>query len=196
MSTYLHEQLKSIKENKKELEEKYLRIQKKLELELEKNRILEMEGSIDKLKVQVNELSETNGGEIMYNNIRLIHYQLKKDFKKDFDEWHKLQQSGKLDTSELETKRLILRQREIDLPKETNGKDDEKLITLKKFKHNLSKINDETKNYFTSRGKLGKRLVEIKPEIKIYDDILPIFRTMIAIIAKQQDEINNLKQKI
>ena len=130
----------------------------------------------------------------MYNNIHLIHHQLKKDFKKDFDEWYKLQQSGKLDTSELETKRLILRQREIDLRKETNSKDDEKLITLKKFKDNLSKINDETKNYFTSRGKLEKRLVEIKPEIKIYDDILPIFRTMIAIIAKQQDEINNLKK--
>ena len=60
-------------ENKKELEEKYLRIQKKLELELEKNRILEMEGTIDKLKVQVNELSEKIGGEIMYNNIHLIH---------------------------------------------------------------------------------------------------------------------------
>ena len=194
MSTYLHEQLKSINENKKELEEKYLRIQKKLELELEKNRILEMEGTIDKLKVQVNELSEKIGGEIMYNNIHLIHHQLKKDFKKDFDEWHKLQQSGKLDTNELETKRLILRQREIDLRKETNGKDDEKLITLKKFKDNLSKINDETKNYFTSGEYARKRLVEIKPEIKIYDDILPIFRTMIAIISKQQDEINNLKK--
>ena len=57
-----------IKTLKKELEEKYLRIQNKLELELEKNRILEMEGTIDKLKVQVNELSETIGGEIMYNN--------------------------------------------------------------------------------------------------------------------------------
>jgi hypothetical protein len=34
--------------------------------------------------------------------------------------------------------------------------------------------------------------LEIKPEIKVYDDILPIFRTMIGIITKQQEEINIL----
>mgnify|MGYP001456620937 CR=1 FL=1 len=32
-------------------------------------------------------------------------------------------------------------------------------------------------------------------EIKIYDDILPIFRTMIGIITKQQDEIKTLQNK-
>ena len=74
---------------------------------MEKNRILEMEGTIDKLKVQVNELSETIIGKIMPNNIGLLDVL----FKKELDEWHKLQQSGKLTDSDLEEKRLILREK-------------------------------------------------------------------------------------
>jgi len=200
MTSYLQEQLKNINENKKELEDKYIEIKKQIELDLEKNRILEMEGTIDKLKVQVNELLETISGNIMPNNIHIVHHQMKKDFKKDLDEWHKLQNSGKLLKSELETKRLILREKEINIRKETryneprningfmNLLDDEKLITLEKFKDNLSKVDNETKNYFTNGRYARNELVEIKPEIKIYNDILPIFRTMIGIITTQQDK--------
>ena len=191
MTSYLQEQLKSINENKKELQEKYLRIQKKLELELEKNRILEMEGTIDKLKVQVNELSKTISGNLMPNNIGLLDVL----FKKELDEWHKLQQSGKLTDSDLEEKRLILREKEINIRNEKNlHPRNENLITLEKFKHNLNKVDDEIKKTcLNDRRFREKHLVEIKPEIKIYDDILPIFRTMIGIIAKQQEEINLIK---
>jgi len=194
MSSYLQEQLKSINENKKELEEKYLKIQKKLELELEKNRILEMEGTIDKLKVQVNELSETIGGEIMPNNIQLIFDHSNEIFKKEFDQWCKLQQSGKLDASELQAKRLILREKELNLRKQRDLAHSIKLITLEKFKANLNKVDNETKNRCLNDRNGQKILVDIKPEIKIYDDILPIFRTMIGIITKQQEEINFIKQ--
>jgi len=202
MSAYLQEQLKSINENKKELEEKYLRIQNKLELELEKNRILEMEGTIAKLKVQVNELSETIGGEIMYNNIQLIFDHSHEIFKKEMDEWQHPNLQHVDCPAVHEAKRLILREKELNLPKcnypTRNGfwmfPDSEKLITLEKFKANLNKVDIETKNRCLNDRNGKKILVEIKPEIKIYDDILPIFRTMIGIIAKQQEEINIIKQ--
>lgn len=55
----------------------------------------------------------------------------------------------------------------------------------------MSKLDNEThQKYLNDRRK--KILVEIKPEIKIYDDILPIFRTMIGIITKQQEKIYKL----
>ena len=64
-----------------------------------------------------------------------------------------------------------------------------KFITLEKFKDNLSKIDD------TTIKKANKKFVEIKPEIKIYDDIIPIFSTMIGIMKKQQEEIKELQSK-
>jgi hypothetical protein len=39
-----------------------------------------------------------------------------------------------------------------------------------------------------------KNLVEIKPEIKIYQNIIPIFGTMIGIMKKQQSQIDELKR--
>ena len=128
------EQLKSINENKKELEDKYIEIQKKLELELEKNRILEMEGTIDKLKVQVNELSETISGNIMPNNIEVVIDNLNEKFKKELDEFHKLRQSNKLSVDDLEVKRLIIRDKEINIRNERQKYTmvNEKFITLEK----------------------------------------------------------------
>ena len=211
MAAYLEEQLKSIEHSKINLEKEQLKIQKQLELEIEKVRILELDGTIGKLKVQVNELSEKIKGNIMPNNIHIVHHQMKKDLQKDLDEWHKLQNSGKLCKSEIETRRLFLRQREIYIRRKTKyhlKTDNEKFITLEKFKENLSKIDDETKNHFTigDKRKLSgtdrkelieikpeikighrKELIEIKPEIKIYYDILPIFRTLIGIITKQHE---------
>ena len=46
-----------------------------------------------------------------------------------------------------------------------------------------------------SNKKWSKHLIEIKPEIKLYDDIIPIFNTLISIITKQQEEIDMLKLK-
>jgi hypothetical protein len=46
-----------------------------------------------------------------------------------------------------------------------------------------------------TRNRLGKSYSEIPHEIKIYDDIIPIFTTMIGIMKKQEYEINTLKTK-
>ena len=45
-------------------------------------------------------------------------------------------------------------------------------------------------------NRLGKSYIELPQEIKIYDDIIPIFSTMISIMKKQEFEIDNLKQKM
>ena len=109
-----------------------------------------MEGTIDKLKVQVNKLSKTLNGNLMPNNIQLIFDHSNEIFKKEFDEFNKLQQSGKLSDSELEEKRLIVREKELNLRNKyknysrtnnlLNLPDSEKLITLDKFKDNLNKV--------------------------------------------------------
>jgi len=41
-----------------------------------------------------------------------------------------------------------------------------------------------------------RKQVFIPHQIKIYDDIIPIFSTMIGIMKKQEFEIDNLKQKM
>lgn len=190
MASYLQEQLKSINDNKEELEEKFLKIQKKLELELEKNRILKMEGTINKLEVQIDELSKTICGKLMPNNIGILDVQ----FQKESNEFHKLFQSGKLSESELEEKRLILRKKEIKIrnEKKLHPKKGE-LITLEQFKANLNKVDEDIKKICLDRRDNMSHLVKIKHEIKIYDEILPIFKTLIGIITKQQDEIHFIK---
>lgn len=208
MTSLIQRQLKTIEQSKINLEKEHLKLQKELEKELEKVLILEMEETIDKLKLQVDKLSKNINGKIMPNNIHLVHYQMKKDFKKDLDEFIKLQQGNLLNESDLEARRLSLGQREIDLRKETkrgergfiNGymelNDNEKLITLKEFKNNLNKVDEETIAAGPlSNKKWSKHLIEIKPEIKLYDEIIPIFNTLISIITKQQEEIDMLKMK-
>ena len=81
-------------------------------------------------------------------------------------------------------------------------------ITVKEFKNNVSSICEENKkkllnNEFLVRN-CGSRLrrgleklgLELEPEIKIYDDIIPLFRTMIGIMAKQQRDIDELKNRV
>ena len=146
MTSYLEEKLKSIEQNKMDLEKEQLKIQKQLELEIEKVRILELDGTIDKLKVQVNELSENINGNIMPNNIKLVYDQMTIDYRKESSEFHQLLQNGKLDANELEIKRFVIKEQKLiidqmkrEIPSNSRAK--ETFITLEKFKNNLSKIN-------------------------------------------------------
>ena len=52
-------------------------------------------------------------------------------------------------------------------------------------------VDLDTKKKFCRNSQTD--FVEIKTEVKIYDDLIPIFRTLIGIISKQQKEINQLK---
>ena len=207
MTSYLENKLELLNVNQRKLDDEKRAIEEQIILEIKKKSALEMDGTIVKFETQVNELKKLIEGDIMHNNVQLVHRQLNTDFQKELNEWQTLQQSGKLSSTELESKRLIIRQKEIDLRKETNRgsrrynngylvlSDDDKFITLEKFKDNLSKIDDTT----IKKGKHGskpwdKKFVEIKPEIKVYDDIIPIFSTMIGIMKKQQQEIKELQK--
>ena len=84
------------------------------------------------------------------------------------------------------------------------------LLTLEKFKDNLNKVRtgrvilaqEISRLKGAKKDRRGNRMAKnmngtvIPHEIKIYDDIMPIFTTMIGIMKKQEFEIDNLKQKI
>ena len=206
MTSLIQRQLEIIKQGTMELEKEHLKLQIELEKEMEKFRILEMEETIEKLDLLVKKLSENISGEILPNNIQIVYHQMKKEFDKDLEEFIKLQQNKLLNQTDIEAKRSSLRQREIDLRKQRERSiidnlmqfnDNEKFITLEKFKSNISKVDQETLTGGPSyKDKWPKNLIEIKPEIKIYDEIVPIFNTLIGVITKQQQEIDMLKTKV
>tara|TARA_B100000795_G_C22651692_1_gene380531 strand:+ start:253 stop:864 length:612 start_codon:yes stop_codon:yes gene_type:complete len=196
MTSYLENKLELLNASQRKLDEEKRAIEEQIILEIKKNSALEMDGTIVKFKTQVNELKKLIEGNILPNNIEIARQQLNTDFQKEMSEWRTLQNSGTLSSSELESKRLIMRQKEIDLRNKFENNELVKLITLEKFKDNLSKTDDTTiKKCLYGRRPWNKEFVEIKPEIKIYDDIIPIFSTMIGIMKKQQEEIKELQSK-
>ena len=69
-------------------------------------------------------------------------------------------------------------------------------ITLKTFLENVNELDDDMKKRIENvdGDATEKKLITIPHEIKIYNDILPIFTTLIGILKKQEDEINKLKK--
>ena len=162
MTSYLIDKLEALKEDENKLKEEQRVLQEEIELEIEKNRRLELDGTIIKLRTQVGELAKNIEGEIMPDNRLLV---LK---------------FGKHNYTQKE-------QREIEYGRgrDRGGREIVTLLTLEKFKDNLSKVSKEQQ----LKGSLPH-------QIKIYDDIIPIFTTMIGIMKKQEFEIDNLKQRI
>jgi hypothetical protein len=73
MASYLLDKLEELKIQKESIKAQELILQDEIDLEMEKNRRLEMDGTITKLRTQVEELSKNIQGEIMPNNIELNH---------------------------------------------------------------------------------------------------------------------------
>ena len=149
MSSFLLSKLETLmaQEEKNKLEQKILL--EEIELEIEKKRLLEMDGTIIKLRTQVDEFAKNIEGKIMPNNIDVVpgcyRYQ------------------------------------------------NEQFITLDVFTDNLKNLSEETKErHIVAYEGRKKRLVTIPPEIKIYNDIIPLFTTMIGIMDKQQSQIDSL----
>ena len=146
MSSFLLTKLETLmaQEEKNKLEQKVLL--EEIELEIEKKRLLEMDGTIIKLRTQVDEFAKNIEGKIMPNNIDVVpgcyRYQ------------------------------------------------NEQFITLNEFMDNLKNLSEEELRRANAGKK--KRLVTIPPEIKIYNDIIPLFTTMIGIMDKQQSQIDKL----
>jgi len=178
MTSYLIDKLEELKENEKVLKEQQRVLMEEIELEIEKKRRLELDGTIIKLRTQVDEIAKNIEGEIMPDNrIFVLRY-------------------GKHNYTREE-------KQEIQSPQMVSPRTKKTLITVKNFKDNLSKF-DEWINDGTSMNEKIRHAhhnqqdvpLVLPPEIKIYDDIIPIFSTMIGIMKKQECQIDNLKQKM
>jgi len=208
MTSYLIDKLEALKENENKLKEQQRILQEEIELEIEKKRRLELDGTIIKLRTQVGEIAKNIEGKIMRDNFPLLREQETTDYQKACDNFSKGVKEGSIDDDEAKKKRQQIKERRQNADREyrqwrgqflpcnavgvSAGK-----ITLEKFKDNLSKVTKEIKDRCHIRGnRLGKSYIEIPKEIKIYDDIIPIFSTIIGIMKKQEFEIDNLKQKI
>tara|TARA_B110001452_G_scaffold51704_1_gene39455 strand:- start:1968 stop:2252 length:285 start_codon:yes stop_codon:yes gene_type:complete len=71
MTSYKHAKLQALTEEENKIKERKRILTEEIELEIEKNRILELESTIIKLRTQVDQLSKNIEGEIMPNNIQI-----------------------------------------------------------------------------------------------------------------------------
>ena len=203
MASYLIDKLEALKENENKLKEQQRVLIEEIELEIEKKRRLELDGTIIKLRTQVGEIAKNIEGKIMRDNFPLLREQETTDYQKACEKFSKDVNQGLIDDDEAKKQRQYIVDRKQKEDKKysewmcQNRDGNDPRITLEKFKDNLSKVRQEIKDRcHLRRHHLGKSYIEIPPEIKIYDDIIPIFTTMIGIMKKQEFEINNLKQKM
>jgi len=172
MASYLIDKLEALKENENKLKEQKRVLMEEIELDIEKKRRLELDGTITKLRTQVSEISKNIEGKIMPDNRNLVL------------------RFGKHNWTQEEKQ---------EIQQQQNNRNPE-MTTLEKFKDNLSKVSKDHRERLKVQGTQydngRKMVVEIPHQIKIYDDIIPIFTTMIGIMKKQEFEIDNLKQKM
>ena len=209
MTSYLIDKLEALKKDENKLKEQQRILHEEIELEIEKKRRLELDGTIIKLRTQVDEFGKNVEGKIMRDNFPLLREQETTDYQKACDKFNKEYQQGLISDEEVLKQKKYLRDRkqkedakyrewrDSSGEMNVNNVNNVEKITLEKFKDNLSKVNKEIKDKCHIRGsRLGKSYIELPQEIKIYDDIIPIFTTMIGIMKKQEFEIDNLKQRI
>ena len=204
MTSYLIDKLEALKEDENKLKEEQRVLEEKIELEIEKNRRLELDGTITKLRTQVDEIGKNIEGEIMRDNFPLLREQETTDYQKACTKYSNDVNQGLIDDEEQIERRKCIDERKQKEDKKysewmcrTKRDGNDTKITLEKFKDNLSKVRQEIKDRCHIRGKqLGKSHIEIPQKIQIYDDIIPIFTTMIGIMKKQEFEIDALKSKL
>jgi hypothetical protein len=201
MTSFLLSKLETLMAQEEKNKQEQKNILEEIELEMEIKKRLEMNGTITKLRTQVDEFAKNIEGEIMPNNIAIVESSIEKTFQKECSDLNILH--GKISDEEYKKRLTILQTKHYDIRQQINRSnnrrlsEDEKYITLKEFIDNLNKVDDKTKEFFriaSNNGRYRKNMVEIKPEIKIYHDIIPIFTTMIGLMKKQQNQIDELKK--
>ena len=155
MASYLIDRLDKLKANEAEIKEQQRILQEEIELELEKQRRLEMGGTITKLKTQISMLSKNIEGEIMPDNFQLV---VQSDTQKINNEQNILEQKKKrgiIDMPEYNRKNQELQQRRQYLYEQRQEHSTQynrgkpvSFITLEKFKENLNQTDEEVKKRF------------------------------------------------
>ena len=197
--SYLFDKLERLKENEMKLNENVMKIkeeqkqlEEEIEFEIEKQRRLELDGTITKLRTQVGEFAKNIEGEIMPNNLE-VFYAAVCSRENHFGHPRNYPDTPIVPKEEIQ-KRSDYMQRA------GNGRlnDDEKFITVDKFTDNLKNVSEEIKAQFRSNHprKRKEALLTIPHEIKIYNDITPILTTMIGVMKKQQGEIKDLREQL
>jgi hypothetical protein len=162
MTSLLLDKLEILRSHERKNKENQRVLQEQIEFEIEMQRRLEMDATIVKLQTQLSIFSKNIEGDIMPNNA-LIAPRMS-SYKGSY--------------------------------RDSNSGSHEKksFITLKEFQNNLKNITAEQKEIISrprcDGGRGRKDLIEINPSIKIYNDIIPMFTTMIGIMKKQQEQIN------
>jgi hypothetical protein len=162
---------------------------------------------INNLKLQINNFEKNIKGKIIQDNKYIVEWQNEKDFNKERNTVDKLkgnisnEEYHKINT-ELYNKKNLIDGNKIN-QRYSNKKNN---ITVREFISNLDLVDDDTKDTFIKNKKYNKNgwisglsmkeMIEIPHKIKIYNDIIPIFKSIINIIEKQKTEINILKKKI
>ena len=181
MASYLIDKLEALKTNELEIKEQQRILEEEIAFEMEKQRRLEMEGTITKLRTQIGEFAKNIEGLIMPNNIEAV--------------MHFCRPEKEMNKYEIQQKRKAM-------SKISRGK-----ITLNEFKNNLNKIGKGNTELlksglpFPGEDTLGgkgypNQLAQINLPVKIYDDIIPLFITIMGIMKKQGEEIKKLKSNI
>ena len=202
MTSYLFDKLNILKANEEKIKEEQHMVQEKIALEIEKQRRLELDSTIVKLQTQLGEFSKNIDGEIMPNNHKLLCNQYDKDYRDHCFNVRLRQPSGKLEQNTEKHLRNLKAKAEkarnemqtISYSKIAMATGAPPKITLKTFLENVNELDDDMKKKIATDSSTQKKLITIPHEIKIYNDILPIFTTLIGILKKQEDEINKLKK--
>ena len=207
MTSLLIDKLEALKSNEIKIKEERRILEEQIGLEMEKNKRLKMDSTLTKLEVQDDEL-ENNMDSIMVNNnsalIKQVWYLKKQIISNKFnDKWKPHVHSNPANENIIEKKKekdlLLVRQETAKIDHQISKCRDHfhepLIITVKEFKNNINTFSKETIQLFSAVDRSGdwRKKIELKPEIKIYDDIIPLFRTLLGIMEKQQMEIDELK---
>ena len=202
--------LEKLKKQEASIKLHQIQLIEEIELELEKKRRLEKDGSVIKLRTQLDELMKIIETPNVPNNYKIILHDKQVAYQNDLNNWHENNKIGKVDKerqdalgvvvmnlrrlNEEEAFRIEKLKREQGMSFTDTIKDN---ITIKEYMNNLSEISPYTINSILSRDGRDplKNLVNTDLKEKVYYDILPLFTTIIGIIEKQQTEIDTIKKQ-
>jgi hypothetical protein len=206
--------LEKLKKQEASIKLHQIQLIEEIEFELEKKRRLEKDGSVIKLRTQLDELMKIIETPNVPNNYKIILHDKQVAYQNDLNNWHENNKIGKVDKERQDALGVVVMNLRrlnaeeafrIEKLKREQGivchrprdtiKDN---ITIKEYMNNLSEISPYTINSILSRdgGRDPlKNLVNTDLKEKVYYDILPLFTTIIGIIEKQQTEIDTIKKQ-
>lgn len=178
------ELLKKIRDEEEEFRNRKIQLEKDIELGEIQQKIMEQSGTIEKLKTQILKLSENIEGKLLPNNYQVVASQYQRDYDNYCTKVRQQQPVGELPT------KITKKVQELKAKMENaQWRNDSSSITLKEFVKNINDLDEDTKK---SCIRQNKALVTIPLEIKIYDDIIPIFDTIFSILEKQQELLDKI----